>query len=149
MYSSKGPVPEGEYTIPLGLADIKRNGSDVTICCFSKTVPTSLRAAEQLAELGISAEVIDLRSIRPLDRDTIFESVKKTNHVLVVQEAWPQASVGSWLASVIQEEMFDYLDAPIKVLSGRDCSYPYARSLEKMMAPNPDTVLNTVRQLLR
>ena len=102
-----------------------------------------------LAESGISAEVIDLRTIRPLDRDTVFDSVEKTNRVLVVQESWPQASVGTWLSSVIQEEMFDYLDAPITVLSGRDCPYPYAKSLEKMMAPTAEIIAEHARRLTK
>ncbi len=149
MYSSKGPVPEGEYLIPIGAADIKKTGTDVSIFCFSKTVPTSLHAAEQLLDLGINAEVIDLRTIRPIDRNTVRESVKKTSRALVVQEAWPQASVGSWLAAIIQEELFDYLDAPVMVLSGRDCCYPYARSLEQMMAPTPETVIAAVKKLTK
>ncbi|MFN8391065.1 MAG: pyruvate dehydrogenase complex E1 component subunit beta [Bdellovibrionota bacterium] len=147
MYSSKGPVPEGEYLLPFE-ADIKRPGTDATILCYSKTVPTSLQAANQLAEIGINAEVIDLRSIRPLDTAAVFASVKKTNRVVVVQEAWPQASVGTWLAALIQEELFDYLDAPVITLSGRDCPYPYARSLEKMMAPNPDHVMEAVKKVV-
>jgi len=145
MYSMKGEVPEGEYLIPIGSADIKRPGDTVTLLCWSKTVFTCLSAAEILASEGIQAEVLDLRTIRPLDREAVFNSVKKTNRVVIVQEAWPQASVGSWLASVIQEELFDYLDAPIRVLSGRDCPYPYAKSLEKMMAPNPEMVAEAAR----
>ena len=147
MYSSKGDVPEGEYLIPIGVADIKRPGKDITLLCYSKTVPTCLQAAESLYEQGIQAEVIDLRTIRPLDKQTVFNSVMKNNRVLVVQEAWPQASVGSWLAAIIQEELFDYLDAPVTVLSGRDCPYPYARSLEKMMAPTVEMVVAAARKL--
>lgn len=149
MYSSKGDVPEGEYLIPIGSADIKRPGDSVTLLCYSKTVPTCIQAAEMLAEQGLSAEVIDLRTIRPLDKDTIFRSVMKTNRVVIIQEAWPQASVGSWIAAVIQEELFDYLDAPVMVLSGRDCCYPYARSLEKMMAPNAEDVANAARKVCK
>ena len=148
MYSNKGEVPTGEYTIPLGVADIKRAGDRATILCWSKTVPTSLAAAAKLADSGVSVEVIDLRSIRPLDKETIYESVKKTNRVVVVQEAWPIASVGTWLAALIQEELFDYLDAPIKVLSGRDCPYPYAKSMEKMMSPDADIVADAVSRIL-
>lgn len=147
MYSMKGDVPEGEYLIPIGSADIKRPGKTVTLLCYSKTVFTCLSAAEILAAEGLDAEVIDLRTIRPLDREAVFNSVKKTNRVVIVQEAWPQASVGSWLASVIQEELFDYLDAPIRVLSGRDCPYPYAKSLEKMMAPSPEMVADAARRV--
>ena len=149
MYSTKGPVPEEEYLIPIGAADIKRAGDRISIFCFSKTVPTSLLAAEQLAADGINAEVIDLRTIRPLDQQTIFESVKKTNRALIVQEAWPQASVGTYLAALIQQELFDHLDAPVTVLSGRDCPYPYARSLEKMMAPTPEIVVEAAKKLAK
>ncbi len=147
MYSNKGDVPDGEYLIPIGSADIKRPGDTATILCYSKTVNTSLQAAEALAVQGISCEVIDLRTIRPLDKETVYNSVKKTNRVVVVQEAWPQASVGSWLAGIIQEDLFDYLDAPVKVLSGRDCPYAYAKSLEKMMAPTPEMVVEAVRRV--
>ena len=147
MYSNKGDVPEGEYLIPLGSADIKRPGNDVTLLCFSKTVPTCMRAAEALADQGIHAEVIDLRTIRPLDTQTIFASVMKTNRVLIVQEAWPQASVGTYIAALVQQELFDYLDAPVTVMSGRDTPYPYARSLEKLMAPNAEDVAAAVKKL--
>lgn len=140
MYSVKGEVPEGEWLVPLGVAAIKTVGRDLTILSWSKSVPYCLAAAEALAHQGIQAEVIDLRTIRPLDEETVLASVKKTNRVLIVQEAWPQASVGSWLAGLIQEKAFDYLDAPVKVLSGRDCPYPYARSLEKMMAPDAEAI---------
>ncbi len=148
MYSVKGPVPEGEYLIPIGLAEVKKAGTDLTMICWSKTVPTCLAAAEKLAVEGINAEVVDLRTLRPLDKETMFNSVKKTNRAIVVQEAWPQASVGSWIAAMIQEELFDYLDAPIKILSGRDCPYAYAKSLEKMMSPTPDIVAEAAKKLL-
>lgn len=148
MYSSKGPVPEEEYLIPLGLADVKRAGDQVTILCWSKTVPTALRGAEILAEQGISAEVVDLRSLRPLDEAAILTSLQKTNRVVIVQEAWPMASYGSWLASRIQEQWFDLLDGPIITLSGRDCPYPYARSVEKMMSPTGETVAEAAKRLL-
>ncbi len=147
MYSVKGPVPEGEYLIPIGAADIKRPGNDISVLCWSKTVPASLKAAEALAASGIDAEVIDLRTIRPLDRETIFRSVREKNRVLIVQEAWPQASVGSWLAAVIQEELFDHLDAPVTVLSGRDCPYPYAKNLEALMAPGVDEIVAAAKKL--
>ena len=149
MYSAKGEVPEGEYLLPIGVADIKRRGDSVTVLCYSKTVGTCLAAAENLASSGMNAEVIDLRTIRPLDKETVFASVKKTNRVVVVQEAWPQASVGSWLAALISEELFDYLDAPVMVLSGRDCPYPYAKSLEKMMAPDSEAVAEACRRVCK
>lgn len=148
MYSVQGDVPDGEYLIPIGEADIKRAGKDVTIVTWSKSVPTCLQAAELLNHRGISAEVIDMRTIRPLDEQCIFQSVKKTNRVVVVQEAWPQASVGSWIAALISEKMFDYLDAPVLVLSGQDYPYPYAKNLEKLMAPTPESVAESVMRLL-
>lgn len=148
MYSAKGPVPTGEYTIPLGKADIKREGSDISLITWSKSVPTCLRAAELLAEKGIAAEVVDLRSIRPLDEEAMLNSVRKTNRAVIVQEAWPVASVGSWLANLIQEKAFDYLDAPVRVLSGLDCPYPYSKALEHVMAPNPQRVAEAALKLL-
>jgi len=148
MYSVKGPVPEETYLIPIGEADIKRAGDDVTIICWSKTVPLSLTAAEQLAEQGINAEVIDLRTIRPLDRETVMNSIKKTNRVVIVQESWPQASVGHWLSAEISDECFDYLDAPVKVLSGRDTPYPYSKALEVMMAPKVEDLIAAVNTVM-
>lgn len=149
MYSVKGPVPEGEYTIPIGVADIKKQGADISIICWSKSVPICLKAAELLAAEGIDAEVVDLRSLRPLDKNAVLNSVKKTNHVLIVQEAWPQASVGTWLSSLISEEAFDYLDAPVITLSGRDCPYPYSKTLESEMAPNPEAIVAAAKKSLQ
>ncbi len=148
MYGAKGEVPEGEYLIPFGLAEIKRPGTKATIFCWSKTVPTCVAAAEQLATNGVDVEVIDIRSLRPLDEKTILQSVMKTNRVLIVQEAWPIASYGSWLASRIQEQVFDYLDAPVITLSGVDCPYPYSKAIEPNMRPTPETVIQAVRRLL-
>lgn len=147
MYGVKGPVPEGEYLIPFGSADVKRRGKDVTILTFSKAVPTCLDAAELLEQDGISVEVVDLRSIRPLDEETIFASVMKTNRAIVVQEAWPVASVGSWLAAHVTEKLFDYLDAPVRVLSGLDYPYPYSKTLEAVMRPTPQIIANAIRAL--
>lgn len=148
MYGVKGEVPEGEYLIPIGKADTKRPGNDVTILCWGKTVPTSLTAAEQLSEENIYVEVIDLRTLRPLDEEHVFSSVKKTNRVLIVEEAWPMASYGSWLSSKIAVELFDYLDAPPLVHSGLDYPYPYAKNLEYYMRPRPESVIEYVRKLL-
>lgn len=148
MYGVKGPVPEEEYLIPIGEADIKREGNDVTIICWSKSVPRCLKVAELLAAQGILAEIIDVRTIRPLDEATIFNSVKKTNRAVIVQESWPQASVGAWIASRIQEEMFDYLDAPVLTLSSLDCPYPYAKNLESAMVPDPEKIVESIKRLL-
>ena len=148
MYGVKGEVPDGEYTIPIGEAEIKRPGSHVTLICWSKTVPTCLKAAELLAAEGIDAEVIDLRTIRPFDKDLVYSSVKKTNRVLVVQEQWPQASVGAWVSAQISEELFDHLDAPVITLSGLDVPFPYAKNLENLIPPTPEKVVEAARRLL-
>ncbi len=147
MYGVKGDVPEEEYLIPFGKADVKREGTDFTILCYSKAVPNCLTAAEQLAEQGVSVEVVDLRSIRPLDEETIFNSVKKTNRAIVVHEAWPVASVGSWIAAHVTEQLFDYLDAPVKVVSTLDYPFPYSKALEKSMNPSPEVIVDKIHQL--
>jgi pyruvate dehydrogenase E1 component beta subunit len=146
MYGIK--VPEGEYLIPIGQADIKHPGSKATVICWGKSVPTCLAAAEQLQINGINIEVIDLMSLRPLDEQTIVNSLTKTNRVLIVQEAWPVASYGSWLASRLQEQYFDYLDAPIITLSGLDCPFAYSKSLEAGMRPTVEKIIDAVRRLL-
>lgn len=148
MYGVKGPVPEGEYLIPIGQADVKRPGNQITILTWSKSVPVCLEAAKLMEAEGIDAEVIDLRTLRPLDEACIYNSVKKTNRVLIVQEAWPVASYGSWLSSKIAIDLFDHLDAPPLVHSGLDCPYPYAKNLEYHMRPTPETVLREAKRLL-
>lgn len=136
-YSLKGHVPEEEYTIPIGLADIKRAGSDLTIISWSKNVFQALEVAEGLQnDHGISAEVIDLRSLRPLDTTTIFNSVAKTNRVMIFQEQHAVASFGSYLSHLIQKEMFDSLDAPIEVVSSLEVPMPYAKTLETVILPS-------------
>lgn len=148
MYGVRAPVPEGEYLIPLGKADVKREGKDLTILCWSKTVPTSLKAAEILAESGIQAEIVDIMSLRPLDTETIFNSVLKTNRFMVVQEAWPVSSYGAWLASYVTQNLFDYLDAPPIVESGLDTPHPYAKNLENLLPPTPERVVAAARRLV-
>ena len=148
MYGVRGDVPEETYTLPLGKADIKVPGKDLTIVCWSKSVPLCLEAAAGLSELGVEAEVIDLMTIRPLDEETIHSSVKKTNRVLVVQESWPQASVGHYIAASISEKLFDFLDAPVKVVSGEDFPYPYAKNLEALMRPDAQKIVEVARSLL-
>lgn len=131
LYNLKGEVPEGEHVVPIGVADIKRAGRDVTIVCHSKTVMPALNAAKTLAEQGIDAEVIDLRTIRPLDERTILESVMKTNRVVVAEEGWPFAGVGAQVVDVIQREAFDHLDAPVIRVHGADVPMPYNKQLER------------------
>src|SRR5690242_18594492 len=133
MYGNKGEVPEDEdFTIPLGVADIKREGKDATIVARSLMVPVALKAAEELEKQGVSCEVIDPRTIRPLDIDTILDSVKKTNRVVIAEESHPFCGVGAEICAQITERVFDYLDAPVKRLSGADVPMPYAKNLEKL-----------------
>jgi len=149
MYGMKGEVPEDEdFTIPLGVADIKREGTDVTIVARSLLVPTALKAAEELEKEGINCEVIDPRTIRPLDIETIVESVKKTNRVVVAEESHPFCGVGAEISAEIHERAFDYLDAPVKRLSGADVPMPYAKNLERAAKPDPAKTIAAVKQVM-
>ncbi len=146
MYGMKGEVPEdGDFAIPLGLAEVKRTGTDATIVARSLMVPVALKAAEELAKDGISCEVIDPRTIRPLDIKTIVESVKKTNRVVIAEESHPFASVGAEISAEINEQAFDYLDAPVKRVSGVDVPMPYAKNLEQLAIPDVAEVVAAVR----
>jgi pyruvate dehydrogenase E1 component beta subunit len=148
MYGMKGEVPEDEdFTIPLGSADIKREGKDATIVARSLMVPTALRAAEQLEKEGVSCEVIDPRTIRPLDIRTIVESVKKTNRAVIAEESHPFASVGAEISAEITERAFDYLDAPVKRISGADVPMPYAKNLEQLAIPDVAHIVAAVKEV--
>ena len=148
MYGSKGEVPDDQdFTIPLGVADVKREGTDATIVARSLMVPLALKAADKLQESGISCEVIDPRTIRPLDIDTIVKSVQKTNRVVVAEESHPFCGVGAEIATEIMERAFDYLDAPIKRVSGADVPMPYAKNLEDLAIPTVDTLVAAVREV--
>jgi pyruvate dehydrogenase E1 component beta subunit len=148
MYGNKGEVSEDpEFTIPLGLADVKRQGTDATIVARSLMVPVALKAAEQLEKEGISCEVIDPRTIRPLDIDTIVESVKKTNRVVVAEESHPFCGVGAEISIEIMERAFDYLDAPVKRVSGVDVPMPYAKNLEQLAIPDVAQLVAAVREV--
>jgi len=149
LYGLKGEVPEGEYIIPLGQADIKRSGSDVTILACGYMVHFSLQAAESLAAIGIEAEVIDPRTLKPLDEETIFSSVRKTHRVVLVQEACRTAGVAAEWGMRIQEECFDWLDEPIIRLAGEDVPIPYANSLESQVWPTSDDIVQAVRRICR
>jgi len=141
-------VPEIEdYTVPFGKARIWREGSDVTIVSFGIGMTYALEAAEKLAEDGIDAEVIDLRTLRPMDTGAIIRSVKKTNRCVTVEEGWPQGSVGSYISSVIMQEAFDYLDAPVFNCTGKDVPMPYAANLEKHALVTTDEVIEAVRKV--
>ncbi|MCB0631779.1 MAG: pyruvate dehydrogenase complex E1 component subunit beta [Saprospiraceae bacterium] len=147
LYGHKGDVPEGEYLVPIGKAAVRREGTDVTLVSFNKMVLTSLEAAEELAKEGISAEVIDLRTIRPLDHQTIVESVKKTNRLVVVDESWPFAGVSAEIAYEVQKYAFDYLDAPVTRVNAADTSLPYAPTLVDAYLPNPEKIIKAVKEV--
>ena len=148
LYNTKGEVPEGEHVVPIGVADLKREGNDVTIVCHSKTVSVALKAAEQLAKDGVNAEVLDLRTIRPLDTDAVLNSVAKTHRCVVVEEGWPFAGVGAQVVDTIQREAFDELDAPIIRVTGADVPMPYNKQLEKAAKADPAKVIAAVNQVL-
>lgn len=148
MYGDKGEVPEGEYTIPLGVADIKREGKDVTIVSFGKIIKEAYKAAEELAKEGISCEVIDLRTIRPMDKEAILKSVKKTNRLVILEEAWPFASVSSEITYFVQEQAFDYLDAPIQRITTADTPAPFSPELLKEWLPNANDVVKAVKKVM-
>lgn len=147
-YGDVGHVPEEEYLIPIGKADIKRQGTDVTMVSFNKMMHVALASAEELEKEGISCEVIDLRTIRPLDWHTILESVKKTNRLVVVEEAWPFGSVSSEIAYRIQKEGFDYLDAPVRRVTTADSSMHYAPNLVKAFLPSVEKVAKAVKEVM-
>lgn len=143
----KDEVPDEEYLTPLGKAEVKRSGSDVTVVCHSKMVHQSLAAAQKLSEEGIEVEVLDLRTVRPLDVDAIIESVQKTNRVVVAEEGWPMCNIGAQVVDDIQREAFDSLDAPIARVTGLDVPMPYAKNLEKIVTPNAEHVVEAVRHV--
>jgi pyruvate dehydrogenase E1 component beta subunit len=148
MYGDKGEVPTEEYLIPIGVADIKRSGTDVTIVSFGKIMKVALAAAAELEKEGISAEVIDLRSVRPIDYATIVESVKKTNRLVVIEEAWPLAAISSEITYHIQKHAFDYLDAPIHRINSLDVPLPYAPTLIDAILPNVARTVKAVKTVM-
>jgi pyruvate dehydrogenase E1 component beta subunit len=149
LYPKPGPVPDdNEFVLPIGKSDIKRQGKDVTLVTFARGVEWSLQAADSLAKEGIEAEVVDLRWLRPLDLEPVIESFKKTNRCVVVEESLPHFSVGSEIAAQLQEQAFDYMDAPIKRVSAMDVPLPYSRDIELMALPNAQKVVDAVREVL-
>ncbi|MFZ5972758.1 MAG: pyruvate dehydrogenase complex E1 component subunit beta [Bacteroidota bacterium] len=148
MYGDKGAVPEEEYLIPLGVADVKRSGTDVTIVSFGKIMKVALAAAQELEKEGISAEVIDLRTVRPIDYATVVESVKKTNRLVIVEEAWPLSSIATEITYHIQKHAFDYLDAPIQRVNSFDAPLPYAPTLIEAILPNVAKTIKAVKAVL-
>jgi pyruvate dehydrogenase E1 component beta subunit len=148
LYNTSGEVPDEEYTIPIGSAEVKREGSDLTIITWSRALMFVGEALAQIENDGYNPEVVDLRTLRPLDEKSIYDSVKKTNRVLIVEEGWPQASTGSYIAELIQRNCFDYLDAPIMKVAQEDVPMPYASGLEKLSLPNQTKIVNAVRKLM-
>ena len=146
-YGKRGPVPEGEYIVPIGKADIKREGTDVTLITWSKNVFLTLDTAEALAQEGISAEVVDLRTLRPVDREAVLTSVAKTHRCVIVQEQHEVASYGSWLSHMIGTEIFDELDAPVKLVSTLEAPMPYSKALEVVLLPSKERIIQAVREV--
>ena len=146
LYGQTGPVPKmDDFVVPIGKARIAREGTDVTIVSFSIGMTYALKAADELAAAGISAEVIDLRTIRPMDIETVLASVQKTGRCVTVEEGWPQSGIGSEISAQIMERAFDYLDAPVKRITGKDVPMPYAANLEKLALPNVAEVVEAVK----
>ncbi len=148
MYGDKGQVPEEEYTIPIGEAEVKKHGSDVTVVSFGKIIKEVFKASEKLSEENIDIEIIDLRTIRPLDIETIIKSVKKTNRLVIVEEAWPFGNVSTEISHQIQNKCFDYLDAPIEKLNTADTPAPYSPVLLAEWLPNQSDVIKSVKKVL-
>ena len=145
MYGDKGEIPEGEYLLPLGVADVKRPGSDVTVVSFGKIIKEAYKAADELSDQGVDVEIIDLRTVRPIDYATIIESVKKTNRLVILEESWPLGSIATEITYKIQKEAFDYLDAPIKRVTCLDTPMAYAPTLVEAFLPNKDKLIEAVK----
>ena len=148
MYGDKGEVPDGEYTLPIGVADIKRSGDDVTLVSFGKILKEGIKAATELEKEGIKVELIDLRTIRPLDYKTIFESVKKTNRLVILEESWPFGNISTEITYQVQNHVFDYLDAPIEKINTADTPAPYSPVLLAEWLPNSNDVIKAVRKVM-
>jgi pyruvate dehydrogenase E1 component beta subunit len=148
MYGDKGEVPEEEYLIPIGKAVVKREGSDVTIVSFGKIIKVAYAAAEELEKDGINVEIIDLRTVRPIDYETIIESVKKTNRLIILEEAWPLANISTEITYMVQKRAFDYLDAPIRRINTADTPLGYAPTLVEAFLPNTKQVIDTVKEVM-
>ena len=148
MYGDKGEVPEGEYTLPIGVADVKRSGKDVTLVSFGKILKEGVKAAEELEKEGIEVELIDLRTIRPLDYQTIFDSVKKTNRLVILEESWPFGNISTEITYQVQNHVFDYLDAPIEKINTADTPAPYSPVLLKEWLPNFKDVVKAVKKVM-
>jgi pyruvate dehydrogenase E1 component beta subunit len=148
LYQTRGEVPDGDFTVPIGKSTVQRQGSDITIVTYSKMLEVSLKAADELAKAGIEVEIVDLRTLRPLDMEPVLESFKKTNRAVVVEEGWKSFGVGSEIASRIYEEAFDYVDAPIKRVAQDEVPLPYNRTLEQEALPQVKDVVEAVKEVL-
>jgi pyruvate dehydrogenase E1 component subunit beta len=148
LYGVTGPVPEDEYTLPIGVADVKRAGRDITIVTYSRMLYVAQAAAEKLAEQGIDAEIIDLRTLRPVDWETVYESVRKTHRALVLEEDWVSFGVGAEIAARIGHDAFDWLDAPVERLGQVEVPMPYAKNLEALMFPEEKQVVAKIKEML-
>jgi pyruvate dehydrogenase E1 component beta subunit len=148
LYQTRGEVPEGDYIVPIGKSTIQRPGRDVTIVTYSKMLEQSLKAADQLAKEGVEVEIVDLRTLRPLDMDPVFESFKKTNRAVIVEEGWKSFGVGSEIATRIYEELFDYVDAPIRRVAQQEVPLPYNRALEQLALPQVEDIIKAVKEVL-
>jgi pyruvate/2-oxoglutarate/acetoin dehydrogenase E1 component len=148
LYSTKGEVREGEYTIPIGVAEVKRAGSDVTVVAYSKMLLVALEAAEAMSREGIEAEVIDPRTLKPLDLSTIVTSIKKTGRLVIVEEGWRFCGLGAQIAESVYSTALDFLDAPIRRVTGEDVPMPYSRPLEDAAIPNKARVIEAVKSIL-
>jgi len=148
MYGDKGDIPEGDYLIPIGVAEIKKRGSDVTVVSFGKVIKTAFQAADQLSKEGISVEIIDLRSVRPIDYGTVVQSIKKTNRCVVVEESWPLASISSEISYHLQRYAFDYLDSPVVRVTQSDTPFAFSPSLIDEALPNVNRVVHAIKSTL-
>ena len=148
MYGDKGEVPEEDYTLPLGVADIKRSGSDVTVVSFGKILKVAQSAADEMAKDGVEVELIDLRTVRPIDYDTIIESVKKTNRLVIVEEAWPLGNISTEISYMVQKRAFDFLDAPVVRINTADTPAAYAPTLLEAFLPNTEKVVKAIRGVM-
>ncbi|MCE2471782.1 MAG: alpha-ketoacid dehydrogenase subunit beta [Anaerolineae bacterium] len=151
LYPKPGPMPaedDGDFLIPIGKGDIKREGGDVTLVAYARGVDWALQAARALAQDGVEAEVVDLRWLRPLDMELVYESFKKTNRCVIVEESLPMYSFGSEIAALLQENMFDYMDAPIKRVAAEDVPLPYSKEIELLALPDAQKVVNAVKEIL-
>lgn len=148
LYQVKGEVPEGDYVVPIGKSTIQRPGKDVTLVTYSKMLELSLKAAGELEKEGIDVEIVDLRTLRPLDMDPVIESFKKTNRAVIVEEGWKSFGVGSEISSQIYEKAFDYVDAPIKRVAQKEVPLPYNRTLEQMALPQVEDIVKAVKEVL-